>query len=512
MNEFLSRAYQQLTSLWQEMPPGRRRLTVGAAGAVFVFVLVLAFYFGRTEYVPLYTNVRPEEAADIISTLRESGVDYRLADAGTTVLVPASKVYELRIDLAHQGLGGSQVVGFESFTQSQLGMTDFDRRVKYNWALQGELVRTIRRYAGVRDARVHVAIPEDSVFMRQESEPSASVLLELRPGSRLSESSVKGIAYLVASSVERLRPERVTILDTSGNVLYEGHQPENAFVNEDAIVERIQVQQAYARQLENSVQSMLERVFGIGKAVVRVRADLDFDYREEKRESFVPQGGRGGLVRSEQEVRETYSGNAQPSGVPGVSSNVPGYVASAAGSGEFERVDITRNYELDRIESHMVEAPGQISQLSVAVWVDSVEEDRLAAIENTVATALGLKPERGDEIIVESLPFAALGPEGAVEAPGWQKYADAPYVWFAALMLVALLTVGGFVLLRSRRQASEEAQPHFEVLIGEEEAAAAAEGPPEEDERTRLLAELRQRAEQNPEQVAQVLRSWLYEE
>ena len=507
MTEWWNRLRTQVAAIWGGLSKAQRW---GIGLATFLVLSGLLFLGWRTANPPMaavFTRLNASDAAEIVAVLRDAGVPYRLADNGTTVLVPEDQVYDVRLSLAGQGLPRGGVVGFEIFLESALGATDFDRQVRYNMALQGELTRTIRELDGVQDARVHVVIPERRLFARDERPPTASVFLQLRPGAQLTASQIRGIAHLIARSVEGLEPENVTIVDNRGQVLSDGLRPALADGLDGAsVAARLDLQRVYERELEHRVQSMLETVYGPGRAIVRVNAQINFDRAEEREDRYEPVFRDTGLVRSSQILEEQGTGAVAAGGVVGVDANIPGYEAVNGQPGSYSRREEIVNYELNRIERVRVQAPGGVERLSVAVWIDgelSAAETR--RVQELVAAALGVDPARGDTVIVDSMPFAAAAlPVLAAEAA---PVPVVPYWAVAVAMAAAILAV---VLLRARRR-SAPARPAFDVTVGPEVPPAPA-APPEVQDRQRLRERVAERVRENPREAAQLLKVWLAED
>lgn len=502
---------QTLKSAWEKMSVPARIGGVFGIGAVFFGLLFLAF-FSSPDYQPLFTDLSAEDAAAVVAVLQENGVPYRIADSGRTILVSPADVHETRMTVAGQGLPTGGIVGFEIFNQMRLGETEADRQLRFLWALQGELTRTIKELREVQDARVHIVLPRRSLFV-QESQPStASVLLGLAPGVVLTNQQVRGIAHLVSSSVEGLSPENVTIVDNRGNVLND--QSQLAGVDGQSFSERFEVERAYERQLESSVTAMLERIYGYGKVVARVSAVLDFDSQEEWAERFEAPTRDGGLVRSEQHFDESFAGlGTALSGPAGVDANVPGYVGlDGYGDSEYQRSESTLNYEMDRIERHSARAPGRVEALNVSVWLyGEMAPADLQAVEESVSRAVGLRADRGDQIFVSSMEFApdyfpVVGdapPEARVQ-PWW--------LWAIGLLLV----VGLVALFRSRqRRPAESPNEELDLVVGDDEDEADTtdeQVSPEEQERQERRERVRGLAESNPQEFAQLMKAWLLED
>ncbi|MDI3280891.1 MAG: flagellar basal-body MS-ring/collar protein FliF, partial [Bacillota bacterium] len=311
MNEWLRRVRAQAEEFWKSLSPSRRTMLIAGVAALVGTLVLIGSLSSRPHFVPLFTRLEPQDAGLIVAKLKEAGIPYKLEANGTAILVPEEHVYETRLSMASQGLPRGGVFGFELFNETQLGTTDFERRLKYNWALQGELTRTIRNLSEVEDARVHIVLPERSLFVQEEKEPTASVLLKLKPYAQLTEEQIRGIAHLLAGSVEGLKPENVTILDSSGNILSEfladevkDRQPGS--FSDRKLAAQMQARRDLERELSRSVQTMLERVFGPGRVVARVSAELNFDYEESNSELFTPVTGESGILRSQQEETERY--------------------------------------------------------------------------------------------------------------------------------------------------------------------------------------------------------------
>lgn len=490
-----------------------RAQKMAAAAGLAVIVAALIFLGTRPDgagYEVLFTRLRAEDAAEIVAVLRERGVPYRLTDNGTSVLVPRETVYEARLDLAAQGIPRGGVVGFEVFQDSPIGTTDFERMVRYRQALQGELVRTIRELREVQDARVHLTLPERSPFLREQRPATASVLLHLR--APLRESQIMGIAHLVARSVENLDPENITIVDSTGQVLNDGRRFAHAGGGMD-VVTRLDLQRAYERELELSVQSMLEQVFGVGRAVARVRAQMNFDLLEEREELYAPVVRDRGVLRSQQRMEESFEGMPAPTdavGVAGVEANIPGYVGME-GSGRGERMEEISNYELNRTERVWVRMPGAVESLSVAVWIDGdLGAAELQRVEDTVVSALGLDLARGDQVTVQALSFDRTEPVAAAVAVQPDQWWEGPWVWLALLAVGALV-----VFLAVRRRPESPAEPTVDIEVDDEVdpySELAKEASREERLRRSRQEVIERMVREKPADVVGLLRTWMVED
>lgn len=509
---------QQLKNGWSNLKPVQRVVIAAVGVSLFAALIFVAIRSGNPEYVPLYSDLAEGDAADVVNALREAGTNYKLAENGTAILVPKADVYQTRLDMAAKGLPKSGVVGFEIFQQFSFGSTDFERNIKYTWALQGELTRTIRELDEVEDARVHIAIPEKSLFLREQQPPTASVLLQLRPGARLSTAQVNGITYLVAHSIESMKPEDVTVIDTAGNVLSKPVTPELA--SSDAAMQRLDIQRTFERDVEQHLQSMLEPVYGAGRALVRVKADMNFDSEDETLEIF-EKPTPDGLVRSSK-TQEESSGSAAVGGVTGVSGTIPGYGTpeSTNNSTNYQRKSAEINYEVNRTERHRVVAPGRVMGLSVAVWIDgdltTTEKDQ---VRNTVLAAISGSARRSDVVTVESMPFRSRLDEEQRQAGTLPTAAAlggiSIWIWVGAGALLGLLGTLGLVLVRRRRLAAR-----VDITLPEETAAEEKPALPAEqaaivaavDDVVTRRKTVENMAKERPSEFANLVRIWLAEE
>jgi flagellar M-ring protein FliF len=382
---------------------------------------------------PLYSNLAPEDAAEIVNQLKEKKIPYQLTMDGTGVRIPYEKIYETRLELASQGLPRGTGIGFEVFDDTQLGMTEFVQNVNYQRALQGELSRTINTLMEVESSRVHIVMPARSLFIEEEEPATASVILKLRRGKYLSKEQVQGIVHLISSSVSRLSTEDVTIIDNSGKML--------AGFKEKSTVSQITsnqlaFQEKKERLLENRVKTMLESVLGQDKAIVRVSCLLNFTQQEKTEELFLPDNS---VVRSEQASSSVSNdANGTASGVPGLQANVvPNNTGTAAigGAGKNQKQQFTKNYEVGKLTNRQIMPIGSIQRLSVAVVVDGTYEqaeadtegeqaqyvprttEEMTKLENIVKSAVDYDAGRGDKIEVVNIPFEVEVATDMIAAP-----------------------------------------------------------------------------------------------
>ncbi len=389
---------------------------------------------------PLYNNLAPEDAAEIVAKLKDNQIPYQLSMDGTGVRIPYEKIYETRLELASQGLPRGGSIGFEVFDDAKLGMTEFVQNVNYQRALQGELSRTINTLMEVESSRVHIVMPARSLFIEEEEPSTASVILKMRRGKYLSKDQIQGIVHLISSSVSRLSPEDVTVIDNSGKML--------AGLKEKSTVSQITsnqlaFQEKKERLLENRVKTMLESVLGQDKAIVRVSCLLNFTQQEKTEELFLPDNS---VIRSEQ-GSSSVSGNPSgvAAGVPGLQSNVVPNNAGAAATGggaNDQKQQFTKNYEVGKLTNRQIMPIGTIQRLSVAVVVDGTYQqaeegaegeqaqyvpraaEEMTKLENIVKSAVDYDATRGDKIEVVNIPFEvelASDVASPPVPPGWME-------------------------------------------------------------------------------------------
>jgi flagellar M-ring protein FliF len=434
-----------------------KRLVVGGVVALsailFTLLIVVA---NKTDYRPLFSNLTSEDAGEIVKSLKEQKIPYQIESDGKAILVPADKVYDLRLSLASDGLPQGGGVGFEIFDRKNFGMTEFVQKLNYQRALQGELSRTISQLTGVEQARVHLAIPEKSLFMDEEKHPTASVVLKMKSARTLRESEVQGVIHLVAASIEGMNPDEVTVLDSRGKIL---SKTGSSDPNGKATTAMLEMQRNYEKAVEDRIQSLLDKAVGAGKSVARVNAVFDFKQVEKFEERYDPEAT---VVRSEQRTEEKNGASSSASGIPGVQSNTgkaaPAPLAPMTNQGS--KSDETMNYEISRSTSRITEPVGTLTKISLAIMVDGKYEgtagaegaakpkyiprtsDELQKIESLAKSAVGFNSERGDQITVENIPFQDSSDAGMDEAPAWW---NAPI--FMAVLKNALIGFGFLALL-----------------------------------------------------------------
>ncbi|MFZ8805404.1 MAG: flagellar basal-body MS-ring/collar protein FliF [Candidatus Calescibacterium sp.] len=368
----------------------------------------------------LYTDLKSPDVSKIIDELERMKIPYKLSDTADTIFVPQELIPDIRNTLATKGLPQERA-GLEIFEKPKFGLTEFMQKVNYQRAIQGELERTITKINCVENARVHISFPEKKLFTEEQKEPTASVMLWITPGCTLPPGSIKGIVHLVSFAVEGLKKENVTVVDQRGRVLHPIKQDEN-FQALEATQIQLEIERQFERNLEEKLTELLEKSIGPGKVGVKVDADLDYTKVKRVSERYDPLET---AVRSEHIIDERFKGiGAVPVGPPGTRQNVPPEIGiePLPGKSEYERQERIRNYEISKIVEHVEEEVGDIKRISVAVMVDGqydiewrngkpyvkfipLPDEELAKIRSFVESAVGINPQRGDQISVVSVPF-----------------------------------------------------------------------------------------------------------
>lgn len=429
---------QRLSGLTQMR--GNPRAPLIFAVALLIAVVAGLFLWSRQpDYKVLFSNLSDRDGGSIVTALQQANVPYKFSDNGGAILVPAEQVHETRLRLAAQGLPKAGSVGFELMDNQKFGISQFDEQINYQRALEGELERTIESISSVRSARVHLAIPKPSVFVRDKEAPSAAVLVNMYPGRVLDEGQVLAITHMVSSAVPNMPVRGVTILDQDGNLLT---QPSSGNgLDATQLKYRAQIE----RNTQQRIDAILAPLFGSGNAHSQVSADIDFSHTEQTSENYGPNGSpQQAAIRSQQTSSATEMSQGGASGVPGALSNQPPQPASApivAGNGASgvtttpvsDRKDSTTNYELDKTVQHVDRPMGGIKRLSVAVVVNNlpvadakgkvtmqpVTAAKLAQVTQLVKDAMGFDAQRGDSVnVVNSAFIADVDPDANL--PWWR--------------------------------------------------------------------------------------------
>ena len=427
---------------------GGRKIMLMLGVAAVVAVMAAVWMWGRQpDYRVLFSNFSDRDGGAIVAELDKLNIPYKYAEGGGALLVPADRVHDARLKLAAQGLPKGGNVGFELMENQKLGSSQFLEQINFQRALEGELARSIESVSAVQAARVHLALPKDSVFVSEQKAPTASVLINLHPGRVLDPQQVSAIVHLVASSVPELSPKNVTIVDQNGNLLSDTSKAASANGMEPSQVKYVQeLQQNVVKRIE----SIITPIVGPNNVRAEATADVDFSRSEQAVESYKPNQAPDAMAIRSQQTSESLNGSANPAGVPGALTNQPPAPATApinapatsakaaapaAAPTTSTRKDSTVNYEVDKTIQYVQQAGGGLKRLSVAVVVNykkvtdksgkvvmkPLTAAETAQITNLVKEAMGFSQERGDTLNVVNSPFANAEPESIPELPIWKQ-------------------------------------------------------------------------------------------
>lgn len=546
----------------------RQRLMVGAVSLLVLGALSMFVKWNKErDFKPLYAELSQEDAGAIVAKLRESGIDYRLSESDSTVLVPSRNVAEVRLQMATAGIPKSGRIGYELFDRTNLGTTDFTEQVNYHRAVEGELERSVMALAEVEQARVHITFPKESVFADERQPAKASVMVKLKPGAKLSDQNAAALTQLVSSAVEGLSPDAVSVMDMRGNLLHRPKRPGDGSEPSDAMLD-------YKAKLEREtlakINSVLDPLLGSTKYRAAVDVDCDLTSGEQSEEAFDPSHS---VITSSQRSEEGTVGHDTGGGVPGTQSNLPRpsvHPPTQAGRGLARRSENIA-YETSRTVRRVRLPQGIIRRMSVSVLVDQdlhwqmagrgagahpqriidpPSPDRMKSIQAVVAAAVGLNTSRGDQLTVETQPFEAtltaeppasmVSPKTVPGAGKPQKFS--PLVIGSAGIGVLLLAGVGFMLFRNHKatkariaamqkqlaaaadtqkalaQASEPGgEPKSLDEAGSRQQALGGSDPvfklsPIEVSKTELLTkQVHEQVEKDPAALARIVRTWLNE-
>ncbi|HEX4594972.1 MAG TPA: flagellar basal-body MS-ring/collar protein FliF [Bryobacteraceae bacterium] len=532
-----------------------------AAGVIYGLTSLERWNRDR-DFRPLYSSLSPEDAAAVLAKVKEGGTEFRLSDNGTSVLVPSAKVAEVRLQLAAAGIPKSGRIGYELFDKTNLGASDFAEQVNYHRALEGELERSVMSIAAVEQARVHITLAKESVFLESRQPAKASVLVKLRPGSQLTAQNVAAICQLTASAVDGLSPEAVSVVDMRGNLLNRARRTSTTD-DPGPSGAALDYRQQIEHDLLTKINSTLEPLLGPDKFRATAAVECDFTSAEQSEESFDP--SKSVMLTSQK--TEDISGGAIPAGVPGTASSLPRPTSRpTTGSGGVTRRTENITYQSSHTVKHLKLPQGGIKKMSVALLVDSdvrwegsgdkakrivqpPTPEKLKTIHDLVAGVIGFSTERGDQLVVESLPFeSTLNPEPVTLAPRPTSAAPVSqldqllknkYVMIGAgagvLVLVVLVVVAmKFVRFGKNRGAAEmdgqlgsgaTASPmdlgkQIEATLAEQaalrqrqetEALNALKLPPVTKKAEVLTKHIAEQAKKDTAPMAHVLRAWMSE-
>lgn len=543
MNEVL-RKWLEITSNFLSRLSKPKKILLGALGTLLVIGTVIGTVALKQDpYHVLYSELMPEESKAVVKKLSELNIPHQLSEDMSLVLVPTSQVATARMQLAKEGIPGQDVVGFEKFDASTLGMSSYVQRIQYVRAVQGELTRSIQRLASVKRARVHISLPSKKTFLEEQEAPKASVILELKQSQTLSKAEVGGVAHLVASAVEGLSVKQVTIVDTKGNFHY---RPEDGAGGVSNTL--IEAQRTLENEYERRVEDLLVPVVGVGKVNAKVTVEIDPSQSNSTEESYDPERAVARNVVKNDEMSQGSRPN--PLGIPGSRSNLPGSEVQnppvPMASQTTEKNAQNTNYAIPRKIQVVSKPAGSIRRLTVSVVVDGHytkgdvktgetfvprSEEELKRLQEIVANAVGYDPQRRDSITVSCLPFKTtdIAPLAETTDFQWQdfvKHALRNALLLAVILLFFFLVLRPFLswattsdiqqaiaLLPKTVAELEAARQDPGMLALTKAAYAFEEGEPfEKKEESELHKRVDERLANSPKKGVKIVQEWLEED
>jgi flagellar M-ring protein FliF len=520
--------------------PAAAKLKLGAGLALLVATIIaIGLWSAQGDWKVLFANLPDKDGGAVVAALSQMNVPYKYAEGGSAILVPADRVHDVRLKLASAGLPKASVVGFELMDNAKFGQTQTQERVNLQRALEGELTRTISSLAAVESARVHLALPNQNGFFREEQKPSASVVVMLHPGRTLDAAQLAGIVHLVSSSVPELSPKAVSVLDQTGTLLTESGDRNPQGLDPSQLQYVNQIESTYQKR----IQELLEPVVGHENLRATVAADVDFSQSEATSEQFRPnQGSPADQAIRSQQTSDASNGTNVPSGIPGAATNQPPVPATAPITGASAPLQVAQgsvsgmsghretvtNYEVDRTVRVTHNPTGMVRRVNAAVIVNNrvttdakgkvvstplpqAELDNLTAL---VQQAIGFDRTRGDSVKVINAPFRAEAPPKVDDVPFWQQQ------WFLDLMragavpaVLALVALGIlFGLVRPAILATKKPEePLLDAVVDDVQELEEIEVPQllQAPHMAKKLEGARQLAKDNPTAVANIVRDWV---
>lgn len=475
--------FAQIKEVWTRLKPAQRVTLSVAVMATVALIAALAYYGSQPEYGVLFSDLKPADAQTIVDKLKAANVSYKLSNNGTTVSVPSERVAELRVEMAASGALSGGHVGFDIFDKTNFGATDFAQQVNYRRAIEGELAKTLEGMDEVESARVHITPARESVFADKGERAKASAMLRVRQGRELSRERTEAIVNLIASAVEGLDPSDVAVMDTRGRLLSAGNHQDAAMGGGDAgaFNSHLEARRKFEAETAARIVSLIEPISGVGHVRADVAADVDFSRVEQTEEKYDP---KSAVIRSQQSAQESRNSQANVTGgVAGARANdpttkLPTAQATPNANGD-SRVATTTNYEIDKTVKHTLGGGGRINRLSASVVLDyknvnNVQTARtpeeLKKVQDLVAAAIGIDPQRGDQIVVQTIPFDQ--PTVEVANQTWlekNRELVRTAIKYGTLALIALLVYLFIVRPARRALRASSAEPQVKLLPASQE-------------------------------------------
>ena len=507
-------------------------LALSLLAIILLLSAILFKSFNKEEYGVLYTHLSPDDAGKILSVLQEDKIPYKIEGDGSIILVPRNKIYDIRLQLAAKGIPSSHNVGFEIFNEPKMGATHFQENINYIRAIEGELARTIKRIDAIKDAKVNIAMPQESIFARQEDEAKASVIVSLWPGKDLSKEQIKAIIFLVSHAVPKLKVQNVTVVDNYGRVLSD--LIENS--EEEDLGDIVAIKKRLKREIEKSVESMLSRALGPQKVVVRANVDVETAKIDKKDEIVDPDKV---AVLSEHKLQEKTQGyENKPLGAPGTPTNVPATINTTNRNLLLNKnkKDTTTNYDVTKSYIVTKQNVFKVKKVTVGVLVDgkyvkNIDKNgtvhveyiprskaEIEAFKELVKSAIGYDPKRGDKVTVISIPFET---KRAANVSTKQPFGGVKLYLLLAIGVLTLILIGLLAYIFIKRSKAKKAKEAAALAALERQKAGVtpslAQLHKKEEELFNLENEptyqrILEIGEENPELLSDLISMWIKEE
>lgn len=499
---------------------GQKVVAVVGTGALLLAAFLVFRWVTAPDYVPLYSDLSSEDASAVVDELDASGIPYELTGNGGTVMVPKDQVYATRIQLSGDGLPSDASSGYSLLDSQDLSTSEFQEQTDFKRAMEGELASTVEAIDGVDTAVVHLALPPKQVFASEQDPATASVLVDTSAGTTLAPEQVQAIVHLVASSIDGLDPENVTVADSEGNVL---SSPDGEY---GATSGRNQQVADYQNRMTAQIQAALDKVVGPGNSTVTYTADLDFDKATVESTTYDDSAKVPPLSSRTETEKLTGAQPSRAGGVVGPDGQMDPQLTSGGDSSKYERTSETADNAIGTVHEVRETAPGSVNSQHVGVIIDSsVSRVDPAQIQELIGASIGIDEKRGDTVMVSAVPFDRTAEEAAASelksAAAAEKKADLLTLYRNIGIGLALALLALFLWLRSRKKAKarerattyvvEQLREDAAVRAAQVEAAPAVLALEQQDAHDDLREELAALVERQPEDVATLLRGWLVE-
>lgn len=514
--------------VFKAIPAGKKISFLVTFSIVIGGFIALLMYTNRPDYQVLFSNLETSDAARITEKLKENRTPFQLKNGGKVILVPDEMVYQLRLEMASEGIPRGNSVGFEIFDNMSFGTTEFELKLRYQQAMQGELARTIMEFDSIAQARIHIVTTGDSLFAEEEKPATASVVVRLNPGRKLNQRQLQGIINLVSCAVEGLKPDNVSIVDMEGGILTKGHDKDSmGNISNDQFDYQRKLSETYEKQIE----TMLEPVVGMNKVIARVSVDVDFKRVNTIEQEIDPDSA---IPLSEQITKET-SGNRNilPSGSPDLLNEIGQSSAEGSQSNKFsEKENSTINYVFNKTNRETIDTSGKIKRLSASVIIDGPYEmstdaegnitkifkprakKEMKIFEENIKNAIGFNEDRGDQVTVSNIAFSMVKENVMEMSPGasegWMGYVkkgSKPLLNILMIALFFIIAIKPFKkwLSQTSEYVSARALPQGNQI--EENIQISGDVQTRQNEKLRLLSATKD----NPDIAADIIKTWLNE-